>query len=139
MKKTLKQELEAVQYQKLKVKFAELGIPQVWKSGTKKAVMIDSALEILDRVNEDTTTEEIIEEIALEKEQASKTRVEVAQSEREKAIAHVVSNKNLWTKETMERKIKIYGNIFLQHKLTIKGKEALERQAVLQEAIKIIF
>ena len=103
MTQTIRQELEAVQYQKLKVKFAEMGIAEVWKSGTKKAIMIDNALEILERVNEDTTTEEIIEEIALEKEQASKTRVEVAQSEREKAIAHVVSNKHLWTKETMER------------------------------------
>jgi len=136
---TLKQELEAVQYQKLKVKFAELGIPQVWKSGTKKVVMIENALEILERVNEDTTTEEIIEEIAQEKELASKTRLEVAQTNREKAIAHVIANKQLWTKESMERKIKIYGNIFLQHKLTIKGKEALERQEVLQEAIKILF
>lgn len=136
---TLKQELEAVQYQKLKVKFAELGIPQVWKSGTKKVVMIENALEILERVNEDTTTEEVIEEIALEREQASKTRVELAKSEREKAVAHVVANKHLWTKESMERKIKIYGNVFLQHKLTSKGKEALERQEVLQEAIKILF
>lgn len=139
MIQTIRQELEAVQYQKLKAKFEEMGIAEVWKSGTKKVVMINNALDILDRVTEDNTTEEIIEEIALEKEKASKTRVEVAQSEREKAISNIVSNKHLWTKESMERKIKIYGNIFLQHKLTIKGKEALERQEVLKEAIKIIF
>ena len=42
-----KEELSKVKYGELLKKFTELGIPEVWKSGSKKMVMIDKAIDKL--------------------------------------------------------------------------------------------
>lgn len=131
----LRAELEATQYQKLKNKFEDLGIPQVWKSGTKKVVMIESALNILENISNDETVEEVIEKMEVEKKEIEIKNITAF----EKSVLDVIANKEFWTKESMEKRMNVYGNIFNQHRGTPKGDEVLLKQEVLQEVIKRIY
>jgi hypothetical protein len=62
------EELEQIKYQDLQAKFEGLGIPEVWRQGAKKAVMIEAAIEKLTIVksleNLNKTPEEIAEELS---------------------------------------------------------------------------
>tara|TARA_R110000737_G_scaffold183478_2_gene207047 strand:- start:3566 stop:4036 length:471 start_codon:yes stop_codon:yes gene_type:complete len=44
------EELGLIKYQDLKAKFAELGVPQVWRAGSKKEELIKKAVAILSKV-----------------------------------------------------------------------------------------
>jgi len=137
----IEQKLQATQYQKLKEAFTELGIPQVWKSGTKKAVMIESAMELLSKMDKEDilVVEDAIELIKEEKEFVAKAEIKKEKSDFEIAVAKIVDQKNLWTKESMEKRIKVYGNIFIQQRGTEKGAEAILKQEALMAAFALIF
>jgi len=137
----IKQKLQGTQYQKLKEVFTELGIPQVWKSGTKKVVMIEAALELLSELHkeENLVVEEVIEKMEVEKEIAEEVENEKERSEFDKAVSKIIDQKELWTKESMDKRIKVYANIFNQHRNMPKGNEALAKQEILKAAFKLIF
>lgn len=75
-KKITKAELSKVKYGELLAKFTELGVPEVWKAGSKKITMIEKAIEQvkLKQSLEDAglNTEEIeqkVEEVKIAKEE----------------------------------------------------------------------
>ena len=141
----LKEELQATQYGDLKAKFAELGIANVWKAGIKKVVLIENAVAVLEKVKSKETiedkdlAEEAIIEFEKEKEAITEKADKKAVSEFEAAVLKIVDQKELWTKESMTKRVVIYGNIFAQHRGVAKGIEALAKHDVLAEALKRIF
>ena len=134
----LREELTAMRYNDLKVKFQELGIGEVFRAGIKKVVLIDTAVELIekkDSITEEVTVEELEIEIVKDREEIK----EVLLSEFEKAVNVVTSTDGIWTKETMEKRIWVLENVFLQHRSSIKGLEARAIQEVLEAALKIMF
>tara|TARA_R110002073_G_scaffold27337_1_gene88369 strand:+ start:4763 stop:5176 length:414 start_codon:yes stop_codon:yes gene_type:complete len=134
----LREELTAMRYNDLKVKFQELGIGEVFRAGIKKVVLIDTAVELIekkDSITEEVTVEELEIEIVKDREEIK----EVLLSEFEKAVNVVTSTDGIWTKETMEKRIWVLENVFLQHRSSIKGLEARAKQEVLEAALKIMF
>jgi hypothetical protein len=73
----LKADLEATQYADMKAKFEELGIPDVWKSGVKKDVLILNALAKLDEIEKlkGATAQETEVNIAKAEEAAEKETI----------------------------------------------------------------
>ncbi len=136
----LREELQGVSYGKLKSKFAELGIPEVWKQGRKKIAMIDEAVEVLSRINE-TGKEavEVIEDLnnSLEAEKVSEEKVQ--DDKFEAAVKKIVSKKEFYTAISAAKKARQYKNVFLQHRGGVKGDEALFNQTAMEEAIKRMF
>lgn len=65
------QELSDIKYHDLLAKFKELGIPEVWKAGTKKITMINNAIDKMKIKNS-------LESLGLDKEQVSKEVEEMA-------------------------------------------------------------
>lgn len=134
----LREELTAMRYNDLKVKFQELGIGEVFRAGIKKVVLIDTAVELIekkDSIAEELTLDEIKIEIAKDEAKVA----EICLSEFEKAVNVVTSTDGIWTKETMEKRIWVLENVFLQHRSSIKGLEARAKQEVLEAALKIMF
>lgn len=78
-----KQDLGKVKYGDLLDKFTELGIPEVWKAGTKKIKMIEAAIEKL-------KIKDSLESLGLDKVQVSDELKAIAknkaQAEKDKAI-----------------------------------------------------
>ena len=81
-KKVTKASLSKVKYGELLAKFTELGIPEVWKPGSKKMAMIDKAIEAV-------KLKSSLEEQGLNKEEIELKveEVEVAKIEKEKKEA----------------------------------------------------
>ena len=134
----LREELTAIRYMDLKVKFQEMGISEVFKPGTKKVVLIDNAVELInkrDSFSEKLTVEQVREEIKKDEVIVEKVKL----SEFDKAVKAVTSTDGIWTKETIAKRILILGNIFAQHRNTVKGKEALDKKAILEAASKLMF
>ena len=138
LKKGLEELLKGVPYHSLKDKFIELGIGEAFKAGVKKVVLIERAvelLEVMDTLPEGMTFDEVKEEVATQAVIVEETRA----SKFNDAVKAVASTENIWTKETIEKRIVILGNIFAQHRGTIKGKEALDKQEILKAASKLMF
>ena len=141
----LKEELTAIRYNDLKAKFQEMGIGEVFKPGVKKVVLIQQAVDIIEKKQELVQSEvieaEVVEievleaEVAKDKEEVAK--VELSQFDKE--VKAVASTNGIWTKETISKRIVVLGNIFLQHRSSIKGTEALAKQKVLEAASKLMF
>tara|TARA_R110002096_G_scaffold383262_1_gene577148 strand:- start:26 stop:439 length:414 start_codon:yes stop_codon:yes gene_type:complete len=134
----LKNELEALRYMDLKDKFIELGIGEAFKAGVKKVVLIQQAVDLIEKKSglpEELTVEEVKAEIVKDEVEAA----EVELSEFDKAVQAVISTDGIWTKETISKRIVVLGNIFLQHRSTIKGTESLAKQKVLEAASKLMF
>ena len=75
-------ELSEVKYHDLLAKFKELGIPEVWKAGTKKVTMINNAIDKL-------KIKSSLESLGLDKEEVSK-EVEAMAKKKAKAEADKV-------------------------------------------------
>ena len=133
----LKKELGLIKYGELKAKFVELGIPNVWKQGKKKVDMINEAIELLSTmdvswVDDVQEAKEIIEEKASKKLNEKEIKFE-------QDVELVVSKKKFYTLESASKRVRQYNNIFLQHRGTPKGIEALYNHDVMKEAIKRMF
>ena len=148
----LKKELEAVKYHELKDRFTDLGIPQVWKPGTKKAIIIQNALELLEKLesknigaseNDGEQNANIVEDAILEIETEHEVIFQEKQVEEksffENSVLKIVEQKDLWTIDSMKKRINIYENVFKQHRGMDKGAETLLKQQILSEALKRIF
>ena len=73
------EELSDIKYHDLLAKFTELGIPEVWKAGTKKITMINKAIDKIKIKNS-------LESLGLDKEEVSK-EVEAMAKKKAKAEA----------------------------------------------------
>ena len=112
--KNLKEELTEIRYNDLKAKFQEMGIGDVFKPGTKKVVLIDNAVELInkrDSFSEKLTVEQVKEEIAKDEAKVA----EVCLSKFDLAVKAVTSTDGIWTRESINKRILILGNIFAQH------------------------
>ena len=133
----LKKELGLVKYGELKDKFVELGITNVWKQGKKKVDMINEAVEVLSTM-EVSQVEDVQEAKEIIKEKTSK-KLDAKEIKFEQDVEIVVSKKKFYTLESASNKVRQYNNIFLQHRGTPKGIEALYNHDVMTEAIKRMF
>jgi hypothetical protein len=129
----------------LKEKFAELGIPEAWKQGKRKADIINGALELLAKIKEKQAQGEQDAEQAkliIEKEEIQageqavieeKKEVQKLASDKEAKIQAIVDGKS--TKESL---IAIMDNITVN----LKGgnphfkQDLLERSVIYNEALK---
>ena len=133
----LKKELELTKYGELKDKFEDLGIPGVWKQGKKKADMLNEALELLSKM-EDAKVEDVQDAKSIIEEETS-NKVDEKETKFDKDVNAVVSKKKFYTVRTASKKANQYNNIFLQHRGSVKGIEALYNHDVMVEAIKRMF
>lgn len=90
-KRITKAELSKVKYGELLAKFTELGVPEVWKAGSKKITMIEKAIEqvklkqsLEDAGLNEKEIEQKIEEVKVAKEE-KKIKEEVAKIEKQEA------------------------------------------------------
>jgi hypothetical protein len=133
----LKKDLGLVKYGELKAKFVELGIPNVWKQGKKKVDMINEAVELLSTMAV-SQVEDVQDAIEIIEEKTSK-KLDAKEIKFEQDVELVVSKKKFYTLESAYKKAKQYNNIFLQHRGTTKGIEALHNYDVMFEAIRRMF
>tara|TARA_B110000977_G_scaffold143780_1_gene182558 strand:+ start:70 stop:480 length:411 start_codon:yes stop_codon:yes gene_type:complete len=133
----LKSELGLVKYGELKNKFEELGIPSVWKQGKKKVDMINEAIEILSTMD-DSKVEDSKEAIEIIVEKTSK-ELDEKEIKFNSDVEAVVAKKKFYTIDSASKKARQYNNIFLQHRGSAKGIEALYNHDVIVEAIKRMF
>ena len=134
----LRDGLEETPYGELKNKFIELGIGEAFKPGLKKIILIEKAIELVEKKEElpdGATLEEIEADIARDKDIDFDSEL----YKFNQAVKAVTSTKGIWTKETIEKRIVVLGNIFLQNRTSIKGTEALAKQKVLDAAAKLMF
>ena len=76
------QELQEVKYHDLLEKFTELGVPQIWKAGKKKATMITKAIEEL-KIKQSLESKGLNEkEVEVELEAIKEKKIEVEQAEK---------------------------------------------------------
>ena len=76
------QELQEVKYHDLLAKFTELGVPQIWKAGKKKATMITKAIEEL-KIKQSLESKGLSEkEVEVELEAIKEKKVELEQAEK---------------------------------------------------------
>lgn len=134
-----KQDLGQVKYGDLLDKFTELGIPEVWKAGTKKVKMIDAAIEKL-------KIKESLESLGLDKVQVSEELKAIVKNKEEaqkvelieKAEQEIVEDKRQvkelksqgYSKEQLEAQISNIDKNLIQviptHRLALlKKKEQL--------------
>ena len=144
----LRNELEATNYHQLKDKYQELGISDAFVSGSKKVDLINTAIEVLDKLKEGSTSDPILpltnEEAkvleAIEEINADKViKAKFEKSDFDKEVEEVVSKEELWTLQSIEKRIRVLGNIFLQHRGTSKGDHSLHKQLVLIAAKEIMY
>lgn len=121
IKNVTAEDLNEVKYHDLLAKFTELGIPEVWKGGAKKATLITKAVEKLKikaslesiGLDEEEVSKEV-EKMAIKKAKAEDKKIlEVAKQEeaKDKAVVKKIQKLKL-TKEQIERNIKVVkGNI----------------------------
>ena len=134
----IRKELEDTRYTDLKDKFKELGIPEVFKPGIKKVDLVDSAVELLEKketLKQDVSVADIVIEVEKDKVIAN----EVKEDKLSHEVSKIVANKEHWTKESIEKRITILNNSFIQHRGSAKGVDALRRREILIEAAKIMF
>lgn len=140
----IREQLESTPYHGLKAKFEELGILEFWGSGVKKVDLVNRAARVLEKIESDDSLSlenlsEIKKILAKEDEEIAEKESLGKDYEHKKAVEAIVANKKHWTIESMQKRIKSYGNVFSQHRGTPKGEECLNKQLALQEAFEIIF
>lgn len=133
----LKKELETTKYGDLKAKFENLKFPNIWRQGKKKVDMINEAVELLSTLEEskDVSVEEAIVII----EEKGVKKLDEREMKFEQDVEALVSKKRFYTMDSASKKARQYNNIFLQHRGSIKGIEALHNHDVMIEAIKRMF
>tara|TARA_R110002167_G_scaffold168010_1_gene365640 strand:+ start:732 stop:1181 length:450 start_codon:yes stop_codon:yes gene_type:complete len=145
----LKQELEETNYNDLKKKFTELGIESAYTAGKKKVDLINIAIDVLDKLKVDSipvVASEIVTadvdpvlEAIKEVEEDKAIEAESEKSDFDKAVEAIVSKKEFYTKESIDKKIFQLHNVFLQNRGTVKGTECQEREEILKAASLIMF
>jgi hypothetical protein len=133
-------ELEKLPYGDFKEKYEELGISESFVKGAKKVILIDTALEILatkESLEVSTSAAAVI--IDEQKIVENNLQEEEVATEFENEVNKVVENKDHWSEETMQKRIDVHNNIFLQHRGSVKGSESQAKKAVLEEAFKRIY
>lgn len=133
----LKKELGLIKYGELKAKFVELGIPNVWKQGKKKVDMINEAVELISTM--DVSWVDDVQEAKEIIEEKTSKKLDEKEIKFEQDVELVVSKKKFYTMVSASKKVRQYNNIFLQHRGTPKGIEALHNHNVMKEAIKRMF
>ena len=133
----LKKELELTKYGELKDKFESLGVSNVWKQGKKKADMINDAIELLSTM--DVSQVEDVQEASIIIEEKTSKKLDEKEVKFESDVKSVVSKKQFYTMVSASKKASQYNNIFLQHRGSIKGIDALHKHNVMIEAIKRMF
>ena len=138
-----KEQLNKLPYGDFKSKFEELGIGDAYKHGAKKAIYVQQILDLTNVKSEDEnlSTEEaevIVGEIKALESLDNKT---VELTELEKGVLEIVeAEKNgHWTKESMLKRTKVYFNVFLQDRASVRGKIALQKNKVLTVAYNKIY
>lgn len=131
--------LSEVKYGDLLAKFTELGIPEVWKPGSKKIKMIETAIEKLaivrsleDRGLEQKEIEQELVNVELKKQQKEEQQLVEAAKQQEaadKAIVTKVEKSNL-SQEQIKFNLNIIeqnlmSNIPSHRDILLKKKEAL--------------
>lgn len=132
----LRNELEATNYHQLKDKYQELGISDAFVSGSKKVDLINTAIEVLSKIKESEVNP--IEAVDILQQEKIEDEVMV-KSSFDKDVEEVVSKEELWTLQSIEKRIRVLGNIFLQHRGTSKGDHSLHKQLVLIAAKEIMY
>lgn len=132
----LRNELEATNYHQLKDKYQELGISDAFVSGSKKVDLINTAIEVLSKIKESEVNP--IEAVDILQQEKIEDEVMV-KSSFDKEVEEVVSKEELWTLQSIEKRIRVLGNIFLQHRGTSKGDHSLHKQLVLIAAKEIMY
>lgn len=135
----LKIELENTNYNDLKSKFEELGVPQLFKRGVKKVDLINEAIEVISKIEimggEGVVFDEAKNKVDVDKlDKVSRDKIEF-----DIKVDKVVANKSFWTKESIDKRIRQLHNVFTQHRGMSKGIECLEKRLVLEAASKIMF
>ena len=133
----LQKELELTKYGELKDKFESLGVSNVWKQGKKKADMINDAIELLSTM--DVSQVEDVQEASIIIEEKTSKKLDEKEVKFESDVKVVVSKKQFYTMVSASKKASQYNNIFLQHRGSIKGIDALHKHNVMIEAIKRMF
>ena len=133
------QSLKEVKYGDLLAKFTELGIPEVWKPGSKKAKMIATAVEKLaivrsleDRgLNQEEVQEELVKVEIKQQEVKQQKEVEVAQAQeaKEQAVVEKVEKSKL-TQDQIKYNLRsieqcLMANVPAQRTILLLKKEAL--------------
>ena len=136
-----KYELNQVKYGDLLAKFTELGIPEIWKPGSKKLSMIEKAIEKLNIKNsleakglEQAEVEKELEIIEEKKEKAIQAekleQAKQVEAKDRKIVKEVVESK--LSKQQIENNIAIINknliNVIPSHRtILLKKKELLEQ------------
>ena len=87
--------------------------------------------DLEDEWEEDEDVKEVEEDKAIE--------AESEKSDFDKAVEAIVSKKEFYTKESIDKKIFQLHNVFLQNRGTVKGTECQEREEILKAAGEIMF
>tara|TARA_R110002167_G_scaffold80348_2_gene220910 strand:- start:184 stop:594 length:411 start_codon:yes stop_codon:yes gene_type:complete len=132
----LRNELEATNYHQLKDKYQELGISDAFVNGSKKVDLINTAIEVLSKIKESEVNP--IEAVDILQQEKIEDEVMV-KSSFDKEVEEVVSKEELWTLQSIEKRIRVLGNIFLQHRGNPKGNHSLHKQLVLIAAKEIMY
>jgi len=138
-----KEELSKVSYgPALRKKLEELGIPEVWEQGKKKAEIIKEAVAKLEKLKEkkdqglstEDAKEKIAKEKAIEKEGIEKFNKKV-EKQKEKENNSEVEKLKVLTKEVLEKGL-VNANQNLKHANEVHRKILLKKIANIQEALK---
>lgn len=141
--KITKEQLEQVAYKDLLSKFKELGLPEVWKPGKKKAEMIKEALEKLDLVKslenaglESQDIEKAVAKVDQQKEQQQRAE-ELKLAEEKEAAEQKVVEQIVELKLTLPQIQKNLANIEanLKNNVTAQRNTLLLKKAMLMKMI----
>ena len=148
MSAVTQKELELVAYGDFKSKYEELGISESFISGKKKVWYISNALDIL-KVKSglvDSEDEESLsqtkEAILIVKDNAEKLTQTIADKKElalNEAVEKVISKKEFWNEIAMAKRIRQHENVFLQHRGTEKGNNAIFQKEVLIKAFDKLY
>jgi hypothetical protein len=140
-----KEDLEKLPYGDFKSKFEELGISDAYKHGNKKEVYIKTILDTLsakqelEKENLSATTKDAEALSKDKKVNSEKKEVSDKKALFNKGVKEVISKKDHWTKEKMEKRILVLTNVFLQHRDSSKGINAKNKAEIYKEALAKLY
>ena len=132
-----KMELNKVKYNELQKKFKELNIPDVWKAGEKKEVLINAALERLEHLRKQALKDEALTKLDLKKVEEKKKEL----PEQYKGINKVLNEKNRLnklsiTKDNIINTIKNIDANLNNSPSDAKRRMLLDKRMILEEVLK---
>ena len=132
-----KMELNKVKYNELQKKFKELNIPDVWKAGEKKEVLINAALDRLEHLRKKALADEALTKSDLKKVEEKKKEI----PEQYKGIDKVLKEKNRlkklsFTKDNILNTIKNIDANLNNSPSDAKRRMLLDKRIILEEVLK---